>query len=617
MSNKLRSHGKSAIVWVLLAMLVLGLGGFGISNFGGRMAAIGSIGETDVTVNDFARAMRNQMNAAAQNTGRPMTLDEARAVGLDQQVKAALFGEAALNEAARLIGISAGDQELHKEITSAEAFQGLDGKFDRETYRLTLRQQGFTEAQFETNLRQDIGRSILQGAVASGVPAPSAASDAYLGFIGETRDLVWAEVTQADLTEALPDPTEDELTAFHKDHADAFTAPETRQITYVWLTPAMLLDQASPDEATLRATYDARIDEYVQPEKRIIDRLVYPTADEATAAKARVDAGEATFADLAQSRGLTLDDTDMGEVSKAELGAAGDAVFGLDAPGVVGPIDTDLGPALFSMNVIIAPQETTFEEVRDELAAEAGNDRARRMIGDMTSDLEDRVAGGSTLEQIAEETDMQLGWISLGPNSEEEIAGYEEFRTVARKVTQEDFPELANLPDGGLFALRLDGITPAAVIPFDVVRDQVAAAWRADQLAQRKQARAEEIAASLSAETALGTTGMIVTKVTALNRGGFVEGAPMGFGEQVFALAAVGDASVVSDGETIAVAQLVSINPVDAADPKNAQIRTMVDTQLAQSLAGDVLDYYARAIQAEAGLSLDTAAINAVLSQMQ
>ncbi|MDD8024786.1 MAG: SurA N-terminal domain-containing protein, partial [Paracoccaceae bacterium] len=614
--NKLRSHGKSMVVWVLLAMLVLGLGGFGMANFSGRISTIGTVGQTEIAVNDYARALRQEMNAAAAQIGRPLTMAEAQSLGLDRQVQSQLLGQAAVTEAARVIGLSAGDVELHRQITAAKAFQGLDGTFDRETYRLALRQEGYTEAQFETKLRADIARSILQGAVAGGLRAPEATTNAYAAYITETRDIAYAELTEADLTTAVADPTEDQLRAFHTDHAAQFTKPETREISYVWLTPDMLMGKVQLDEDALRAAYDSRHDEFVQPEKRLVEKLVYPTLDEAKAAKARYDAGQASFADLAAERGLSLEDIDLGEPVKADLGDAGEAVFALTEPGVVGPIETDLGPALYAMNAIIPAQETSFEEARAELSSEAAADRARRMIGDMTTDLEDRLAGGATLEQMAAETDMQLGHIAMAPDTDADIAGYESFREAAQKVTTEDFPELGNLDDGGVFALRLDGVTPAALIPFDEVRDQVATAWRAAELTRLKADRAAEIAAAVDAGGALGAQGVLLTSVAKLPRGGYLEGQPRALIETAFATDP-GKAGVVTEGDRVLV---VTVDAVHAADPASddvAQVRDMAQTQISQSIANDLLDFYARATEAEAGMTIDATAINAVQAQMQ
>lgn len=616
MSNKLRSHGKSTVVWVLLAMLILGLGGFGVTSFSGGNAAIGAVGDTEISVNDYARALRSEMNAASAQLGQPVGMAEARAMGLDRQVQGQIFGEAAISEQARRLGLSVGDAEITRQIQSARAFQGLNGQFDRETYRQALRNEGYTEATFETQLRADVARSILQTAVVGGVTAPATLTEAYAAFLTESRDLELAEVTEADLSAAIPEPTEDALKAWHQEHAAEFTAPETREITYVWLTPLMLRDKVQVDEAALQAAYDARRDEFVQPERRMVEELVYPSAEEAAAAKAKYDAGEASFADLAAARGLSLEDIDMGEVTRDRLGPAADAVFALEEPGVVGPIESALGPALYAMNAILPGQEVTLEEARDELVGEAEMARARKMIGDQTADLEDRLAGGATLEQMAEETEMELGTLSFGPGTDAGIAGYEAFRAAAAAVTEEDFPELGNLDDGGVFALRLDGITPAALKPFDTVRDQVAASWRAAQLTTLKSERAAEIVAAVAGGATLASAGVLVESHGAVPRTGFLPGVPQGLLPKAFETEP-GKAAVVTEGGRVFVLSVTRVIAGDPASDEAAQVRSAAGRQIGQSMANDLIALYATAAQAEAGLTIDTAAINAVQAQLQ
>ncbi|MGD9917644.1 MAG: SurA N-terminal domain-containing protein [Paenirhodobacter sp.] len=615
MSTRLRSHGKSMVVWVLLAMLVLGLGGFGVRNFSGRVQTIGTVGETEITTGDYARALRAEMSAAQAQIGRPLSFAEAKSFGIDRQVQAQLFSEAAMSEEARRLGISAGDGEITDQIRQIKAFQGVDGKFDRETYRLALRQQGMTEPQFEAQLRADIARSILQGAVASGLRAPATLSQAYATYLTETRDLAWAEITPADLPEQVGTPSDEQLKAWYDDHIGEFTKPETREISYLWLTPEMLKDKVTIDDATLQAAYQERIGDYVQPERRRVDKLVYPTEEEAAAAKAKFEAG-ASFADLASDRGLTLADTDLGEVSKDELGTAGDAVFALTAPGIVGPIATDLGPALFQMNGIVPAETTSFEEAKPDLLAEAQIDRARRMIGDLTSDLEDKLASGATLEELAKESDMELGKISIGPDTKDGIAAYENFRDAAAKVTAEDFPELANLEDGGIFALRLDGVTPAAPIPFDEVKDKVAESWRAAELARLKTARAEAIVAAVNGGAGLGAQGVIVAQAAHVARDGYLEGVPANLVATAFATAP-GQAAVAAEGGQVFVVQPERAIEAEAQSDDFRKMQDQLGTRIEQSMANDLTAFYARAVEAEAGITIDSAAINAVQAQMQ
>lgn len=616
MSTKLRTHGKGVVVWLLLGVMVLGLGGFGVGSFTGGTQAVGSVGDTEITLNDYARAMRQQINDMQRELGRPVSMADARAAGVDRQVQGQLFQNAAFAEEARRLGLSVGDSEVARQITSVPAFQGATGGFDREVYRMTLRQQGFNEGDFESQLRSDVSRSLLQGAVAGGIGASPALINAFAGYVTETRPIAWAEVTDFDLSEKPGTADEAALKAYYEAHLASYTRPSTRDLSYVWLTPDMLKDAAEPDEASLRAAYEQRLDEYVQPERRMVDKLVFPNAQEAQAAKARLDAGSVSFEALARERGLEITDIDLGEVTRADLGSAGDAVFALSGPGVAGPVETALGPALFKMNGILPAEETSFEQARPDLATEATLDRARRMIGDMTAGLEDHLASGATLEDMAKETKMQLGKISMTPETRDGIAAYQGFRDAADAATEQDFPELRNLDDGGVFALRLDGVTPAAPRPFEEVRDQVAQDWQLAEQTRLKSARAAEVAAAVDAGAALADQGLLVSNVAGVERASYIEGAPATLIEAAFTTEP-GKSKVVTDAGRVFVVVPGAPRAADPADPELVQLRKLIAGRITQSLSADVQGLFAGAVQAERGLSVNSTAINAVQAQMQ
>lgn len=616
MSNPLRSKGKNTIVWVLMALLVLGLGGFGLRNFSGSLRAIGKVGNTEVSVNDYSRALVNEINAFSAQVGQQITLEMAVAFGLDRAVQAQLFTNAALDEQAAQFGISAGDDEVRRQILGASAFGGLDGKFDRQNYTLTLRQQGLTETEFETALRADSARSVLLAAVVGGVKAPATLVETLAVWQTETRSLSHAELIAADLTEALPEPTEADLRAYHAAHPEAFTSPETRDISYIWLTPAMLRDEATPDEAALRALYDSRIDEYVFGERRLVERLVYPSEADALAAKARFDAGQVTFAELVTERGLAREDIDLGDVAMEDLGAAGEAVFAAEAPALLGPLPSALGPALFALNAVLAAEETPFEEARVLLAAEASMEAARRLIAERAEGYADLLAGGATLEDMTKETPMQAGTIRFSADVREGIADYEGFRTAAATATPEDFPELANLDDGGIYAFQVTAVNPPALIPYEEVAEAVRAAWVANETHARLVTRAEAVVAAVNAGAPLSAQGLITTTVGKLPRGGFLENVPTDLATAAFTMQP-GAAQVIDAEGRVLVLVLDAVHTSAPDDAATIAARVALAAQTEQGLARDLIDLYGRAALIEAGLSVDTAAIAAVQAQMR
>ncbi|MTD99528.1 peptidylprolyl isomerase [Paracoccus sp. YIM 132242] len=614
----MRTHGKSTIVWLLLGLMILGLGGFGVTSFSGGSTAIGSVGGTTITAEDYSRALRQQMNAYGQQTGQALTMAQAQAIGLPQAVQSQLITAAALEEQARRIGVSVGDDRVRQTIAEAPAFQGPTGSFDRTAYADVLRRENLSEAEFEREVRTDEARLLIQRAVAGGVNAPAPVVETTAKWILERRDVSWRELTADMLPAPIAQPDEETLKAWHSANADRFTAPELRKITYAWLTPEMLAPSVQLDEAALRAAYDANIDEYQRPERRMVSRLVFPTAEEAGAAKAQIDAGTAPFETFVIQRGLQPEDAELGEVSQADLGAAGEAVFALEQPGTVGPVQTDLGPALFSVHAILEPVNIPFEQAREDLRAEAAVDRAARTIEERSAEYEDLLAGGASLEQVAEETELELGtidWSADAAPAEGSIAGYQAFRDRAAEISEADFPELANLDDGGVFALRLDQVVPPTLKPFEDVREEVEADWRRAEAHRQLLALAEE--QRLSPAAPEGQPAPQWTEVKDITRDGWIEGAPAEAVTRAFAMAEPGEVEVVDAENRVILLRLDAIDEADLASEEALRINEAVRDRLGQSLQSDIFDYYARAVQRDAGIQLDQSAINAINAQVQ
>ena len=105
----MRGKGKQTIVWLLMGMLVLGLGGFGVTNFSGGTADVGAVGDVEISSQDYARALRTEIQGFAAQTGRQLTPAEAKSIGLDQAALSRLYVAAALEDEARRIGLSVGD----------------------------------------------------------------------------------------------------------------------------------------------------------------------------------------------------------------------------------------------------------------------------------------------------------------------------------------------------------------------------------------------------------------------------------------------------------------------------------------------------------------------------
>ncbi len=606
-----KNLAKEAAVWVLMGMLILGLGGFGVTSFGGGASSVGKVGAVEITADAYARAFQTQLNGFSQQIGQPISSQEALAFGLDRQVLQGLVTQAALDNEAARVGLSVGDAVVAAELTAIDAFKGVSGSFDREAYRFTLERSNQTEADFEADLRRGITRELLQGTVAGGFAAPDPLTGTLYAWIAERRGFSMLRLGEADLLAPVAAPTEDALKAFHTANIASFTRPEAKRITYAALLPEAIAKDQPVDDAELQKLYQSRIDEFVMPERRIVERLVYPDQATADAARAELDAG-VPFETLVAARGLTLDAIDLGDVVRDDLGAAGDAVFAAAEAEVVGPAASDLGPALFRVVTVLAAEETSFQDARDTLAIELQTETARRVIADKVELVDDLLAGGAALEDLAKEAGLALAVLDHVPGQQGDavIEGYPAFRAAADAVQVGDFAEAIVLEDGGIVTLRLDEVVPAAPIPFEEARPAVEAAWRADALAKALSARAIEIKAALEGGAGIGSFGIVdVTPETA--RDGLVASAPDTLLPAVFAMTE-GDVQVIEAEGFIAVVQLDRIQPAATEGEEADALRAAISAQAEQAISADAFAAFTGALGAEAGITLDQSVINAV-----
>jgi peptidyl-prolyl cis-trans isomerase D len=608
-----RPRGKvqEVAVWTLMGMLIVGLGGFGVTSFSGGVTKVASVGDIEISTDDYARALQTQINAFAQQFGQPISMQEALAFGIDRQVLRDVLTRAALDNEAQRIGVSVGDEVVASELMGMDAFMGVSGTFDREAYRFTLDRNNLTETEFETNLRRDISRELLQGAVAGGFAAPKPLTDTLYAWVAERRGFSMLRLVETDLATPVAEPTEADLQAHYDANIDRFTRAEAKRITYAALLPEAIAKEQPVDEATLQQMYQGRIDEFVIPERRIVERLVYPDEAAAEAARAKLDEGTA-FEDLVAERGLTLEAIDMGDVTPEELGAAGEAVFAAAEGEVAGPLASDLGPALYRVVSVLAAEETTFDEARETLAIEIQTDAARRLIADQVEAVDDLLAGGATLEDLGKELNLDVATLDFVPGQQGEAAieGYPAFRAAAEAVQEGDFSEAILLEDGGVVDLRLDEIVPPAPIPFDEAKDQVAEDWRKDAVAKALSARAAEIKAAIEGGAAIGSFGIVdVTPETA--RSGFIANAPDTLLADIFQMAE-GEVRVIEAGGFTAVVKLDRVLPAATEGEDAEGMQAALAAQARQAIAQDAFDAFTNALTAEAGIALDQAAINAV-----
>src|ERR1700709_2648807 len=96
--------GKT-IMATVMGVLIISFGVWGIADIfkGFGQSTLATIGRTEISINEFRQLYTDKVQQIGRQIGRPLTMDQARAFGIDRQVLQQTVAEAALDEDARRI----------------------------------------------------------------------------------------------------------------------------------------------------------------------------------------------------------------------------------------------------------------------------------------------------------------------------------------------------------------------------------------------------------------------------------------------------------------------------------------------------------------------------------
>ncbi len=618
--SDVRKKKSGFFIWVVMGFLILGLGGFGLTGAfqttGGSTVA--TVGDEEITADAYLTTLQQDLQRASQQYGQNITFDQARILGIDQSSLRRQLTLAALANEAKRLNLSVGDATVRDVLLANPAFQIAEGVFSEATYDLVLNQQQLTRAGYENLLRQDQTQTLVSSAISGAIGPQKTAARVLMDFIGETRDLVWAEIDASVLPSETEAPDEAAIQAYYDANPEAFTTPETRKITYAMVTPDMLAANIEITDAAIQEVYDSRSELFNTPERRIVDRIVFGNADEAAAAMARINAGEAGFEDIATERGLAADEFGVGIVRANQLStAAAELLFASKDTGVYGPVESTLGPAIFRVNAALDASTVTLDEVRDDIRNQLAAEQAGPMMLTIVGNIDDLVAGGATLQELADETDMALFTIDYSVNSTEDITADPAFIQEALAADVGEERDLIELEDKGILALRVDEIIPATLRSLADAREQAIAGATAAATRARVQAYADELVAQIDAGADLSATlnalGIEPNVEVAVTRTSPPTGLPPLVALELFNQNEGEAKSYATDTGAIIV-DVTRVQPFDPLSDNGKTFLSQAETQVKDDIASDMYILFANGVLNSTDVTVNQGMIDQILA---
>src|SRR6516225_10097635 len=179
------------VMAVVVGGLIIAFGIWGIGDIfrGFGLSTVATIGRTEIPIAEFQGRYNDQVQLFGRQMGRPISPEQARAFGIEQQLLGQMIAFAALNERARKLRLGVSDAELVKRITENPAFRGLNGSFDQNLFLQRIRDSGFSEQRFMIEQRQGTLRRQLADAIGGEIATPQAAAAALDHYSEEERSI--------------------------------------------------------------------------------------------------------------------------------------------------------------------------------------------------------------------------------------------------------------------------------------------------------------------------------------------------------------------------------------------------------------------------------------------
>jgi len=519
MFDFVRQHNK--IMQFLLFLLIFpsfvlfGIDGY--NRFREKGDAVATVDGHEITQGEWDNAHRAQVermrNAMPTMDVKLFDTPEAKYSTLERLVRDRL-----LQAAANTLRLGASDQRLANELQQNPSIASLrraDGTLDMERYRQLLSSQGMSPEMFEAQVRADLAsRQVMAGVGTSSFVSPTLA-DVTLNAFYEQRQVQVARFAPSDYVAQIK-PTEAELEAYYKAHADMFQSAERADVEYVVLDLASVQKGIVVPEAELKTYYEQNMARLANLEERRASHILInadkaaPTAERD---KARAKAQELLaalqqspdkFADLArknsQDTGSAAKGGDLDFFARgAMVKPFEEAVYALKKGEISGVVETEFGFHIIRLTDIKQPKQQSFEEMRPSLEADVRRQLAQRKFAEAAEQFTNMVYEQSdSLKPVADRLKLEVQ--NAKGLTRDTAAGAAPLTNPkllaaifsADSVEKKRNTEAVELAPNQLAAARITQYSPARTLPLDEVKTRVHAQVVAQQAAER--ARAEGVA---------------------------------------------------------------------------------------------------------------------------
>ena len=518
----MKSKINKFFAWIIVILLVLGLAGFGLQDVLSRWGTskLATIGEVEISTEEFGQSFIREINYISQNIGKNLTIEEAKSFGLHLQVVERLINRSLLDQLLIDLKISVGDVLLLKNLKTNPNFKNAEGNFDRKKYNDYLSKISLSENEFEKILRNDLSRGLFTQILDPNFNHNQNIVKTIADHIGEERKVKLYKLNY-DTNTSLQDFNKDEVRKFYENNKNNYSSKSKRRYSVLNINQSQFLNEIEITEEEIQNIYEERKQNFTQPEFRELSRIIFQTSDLANEALNKILSNEKTFEQIGKDLNLNRKEINFGTYSKIDLDdELSDFIF--DAKiiknSIVGPINGELGFELYKVNKIIPEFVLGEEKAKSQIINEIQLENSLNKLSEMIPEVEDMIASGETLEEIARKYQMNIENIEISKGDELP----KKYRNKNLKTyfdeASNDNSDLLQIGDNTFISIRLDEEIEPIIPSFEKIYDQLLDDYKISQILELMEKDLNEVITKYTLDEAVKLNKIIHLFDNKINR---------------------------------------------------------------------------------------------------
>ncbi|MGA0346240.1 MAG: SurA N-terminal domain-containing protein, partial [Alphaproteobacteria bacterium] len=491
MIEAMRSKAASWIAKILALFLILSFAVWGIGDMvpgQGVTQTVATLDDVKIEKDLIVNKLQSSVNVMRAALGPQFDNRQAVKLGFLERALDEIIEETLLQKELDNLKLEVGESTIRRAIYDDPRFKGTGGSIDRQAFQNYLRQEGISESQFISILRNQIRKNQLLSAYTSGIEAPDILVEKLTEYGSEKRI---AEILTIPYRKAKsfnpPDP--ETLKKFYQENKILFRTPEYRDITAIYLDPTEFGKSITPPSDKVRENFEALKASASLPERRDFSQILILSDKRLNLVQNGFKIGK-TFEQVSKDATGKAPQA-LGALSKNEmLPTIAEAAFKLKLNEVTKPIKTALGWHILRLNKVEAARTATLEDLRPKIIEQLKREIATDEIIQITGRIDDKIAAGLTLENAASAVGINVVKFSrvdsLGNTiGGVRVAGFPKSRRFLDLTTQLEPGENSAIEEannGSYFVLRVDKIYEPTIPEIKDVQEQAIFAWKQNQV---------------------------------------------------------------------------------------------------------------------------------------